>query len=140
MLKHALIKNIDAEILRADSKKLLFKDESFDVVASVTMMEFVENKDKVLDEVDRVLKPGGWLLLGCLNGNSVLGKNATNDPVFKDAKFFTLENLDEKLSRFGEVKVTSGVHFAPDFQLADGTDDEINHEAAFWVALVQKTK
>lgn len=140
MLKHALLKNIDAEILKADSEDLLFKDESFDAVASVTMMEFVNCKDKVLDEVDRVLKPGGWLLLGCLNGDSVLGKNATNDPVFKDANFFTPESLKEKLSRFGEVKITSGVHLTPDFQLADGSDDVVNHEAAFLVALVQKIK
>lgn len=140
MLKHALIKDIDAEILKADSENLLFKDESFDAVASVTMMEFVNNKNKVLDEVNRVLKPGGWFLLGCLNANSVLGKNAINDPVFKDANFFTPESLNEKLSRFGEVKITSGVHLAPDFQLADGSDDEANHEAAFMVALVQKTK
>lgn len=140
MLKQAWIKNIDAEIVKADSENLLFKDKSFDVLASVTMMEFVKDKDKVLDEVDRVLKPGGWLLLGCLNGNSVLGMNAVNDPVFKNADFFTPKILKEKLSRFGKVKITSGVHFKPDFQLADGSNETLNHEAAFLVARVQKTK
>ncbi|HYQ57249.1 MAG TPA: class I SAM-dependent methyltransferase [Draconibacterium sp.] len=140
MLKLAIQKNLEAEVLKADAEELPFKNESFDVVASVTMMGFLERKETVLNEIYRVLKPGGYLLLGCLNGNSQLAKNATNDPVFKNAAFYVPESLEKALTKFGAPELTSGVHFTPDFQVTDQTDEKDNHEPAFIVALVQKTK
>ncbi|WP_347838986.1 class I SAM-dependent methyltransferase [uncultured Draconibacterium sp.] len=140
MLKEAFAKGLDAEILKADAEALPFKNESFDVLASVTMMEFVNSKEKVLEEVMRVLRPGGWLLLGCLNGNSQLAKNAANDPVFKNAAFFVPDSLKKALSKFGTPELTAGVHFAPDFKVMDRTTEKDNHEPAFMVALVQKNK
>nr|WP_321358771.1 class I SAM-dependent methyltransferase [uncultured Draconibacterium sp.] len=138
MLRLAIEKNLSAEVLKADAGALPFKNESFDVVASVTMMEFVDCKETVLNEIYRVLKPGGHLLLGCLNGNSQLAKNAANDPVFKNAAFFVPETLETALAKFGAPELTSGVHFAPDFQVMDQTDEKDNHEPAFLVALVHK--
>uniref|UniRef100_UPI003216E667 class I SAM-dependent methyltransferase n=1 Tax=uncultured Draconibacterium sp. TaxID=1573823 RepID=UPI003216E667 len=138
MLQHALAKGLEAEIVKADSGNLLFDKESFDVVASVTMLEFVDDRDKVIDEIYRVLKPGGWLLLGCLNANSQLAQNAGNDPVFKNAAFLTPERLTALLSRVGTAELTSGVHFSPAFQVTDGTAEQHNHEPAFLVALVKK--
>ena len=140
MLRQAIEKNLDAEILKADAGELPFKNESFDVVASVTMIEFVNSKDVVLSEIYRVLKPGGYLLLGCLNGNSQLGNNAANDTVFKNAAFYVPESLEKDLLKFGTPELTSGVHFAPDFKVMDRTAEKDNHEPAFIVALVQKNK
>lgn len=140
MLCQAIEKNLNAEVLKADAGALPFKNESFDVVASVTMMEFVESKETVLNEIYRVLKPGGYLLLGCLNGNSQLAKNAANDPVFKNAAFFVPETLEKALTKFGVPELTSGVHFALNFQVMDQTVEKDNHEPAFIVALVQKNK
>jgi len=140
MLRQAIEKNLDAEILKADAGELPFKNESFDVVATVTMMEFVNSKEVVLNEIYRVLKPGGYLLLGCLNGNTQLGNNAANDPVFKNAAFYVPESLEKDLLKFGTPELTSGVHFAPDFKVMDRTAEKDNHEPAFMVALVQKNK
>ena len=140
MLHKAIEKNLDAEILKADAGELPFKNESFDVVATVTMMEFVNSKEVVLNEIYRVLKPGGYLLLGCLNGNSQLAKNAAKDPVFKNAAFYVPESLEKDLLKFGTPELTSGVHFAPDFKVMDRTAEKDNHEPAFIVALVQKNK
>lgn len=139
MLKYAQQKELEAEILKADSENLPFENGSFDVVASITMMEFVNDQHKVLSEIYRVLKPNGWLLLGCLNRDSELAKNAISDPVFKDVKFFTIEKLTEKLAVFGEPEVNCGVHFTSGFELTDGTGEQKNNEPAFIVALVQKT-
>jgi ubiquinone/menaquinone biosynthesis C-methylase UbiE len=140
MLKHARQKKLQAQILKADSEKLPFTDESFDVVSTITMMEFVTDQDKVLSEIYRVLKPHGYVLLGALNGKSQLAKNAGNDPVFKNANFFTLESLQEKLSQFGISEISFGVHFSPNFELQDGTPEQEKHEPAFMLARVQKTK
>jgi ubiquinone/menaquinone biosynthesis C-methylase UbiE len=56
-----------------------WRAQRFPVIASVTMLEFVPDINKVLDEIERVLKPGGYLVLGCLNAWSELGKNKDND-------------------------------------------------------------
>lgn len=140
MLRLIIDKNLDAKILKANAEELPYKSNSFDIVASVTMLEFVASKEAVFNEIYRVLKPGGHLLLGCLNGDSQLAKNAENDPVFKNATFFVPANLENALAKFGVADLTFGVHFAPDFQVMDGTIEKDNHEPAFIVALVQKTK
>ena len=140
MLKHAKQKELKAEILKANSENLPFENESFDVVASITMMEFVNDQDKVLAEIYRVLKPNGYLLLGGLNGISELGKSSKNDPVFKNANFFTHEKLCDKLQKFGSPEINCGVYFSPEFQLMDSSSEKENYEPAFMLAVVQKTK
>lgn len=140
MLKYARQKELKAEIIKANSENLPFENEKFDVVSSITMMEFVDDKDKVLDEIYRVLKPGAFLLLGCLNKKSQLAKNAANDPVFKNANFFTPDVWMEKLCKFGNPKMTCGVHLSSDFRLMDHTTEKDKHEPAFVLLLVQKTK
>ncbi len=138
MLKHARAKNTCAKFINADAADLPFPNHSFEAVTSVTMLEFVPDVDQVLAEIDRVLAPGGWLVLACLNGNSALAKNASEDPVFREARFFTPESLTQKLARFGKAELFSGVHFSPDFEVMDATRECINYEPAFLLARVQK--
>ena len=42
---------------------LSFDEEQFDLIVSVDVMEHVGNPKKMLEEMDRVLKPGGYALL-----------------------------------------------------------------------------
>lgn len=46
-----------------DGKKLPFEDNSFDNVFSSEVIEHIDNLDEILDEIYRVLKPGGLFLL-----------------------------------------------------------------------------
>lgn len=140
MLKHAKQKQLNAAIVKADAENLPFENESFDVVASITMMEFVRDQNKVLAEIYRVLKPNGYVLLGGLNSNSELAKNVANDSVFKNANFFTRKSLVAKLMQFGNPEVSCGVRFSATFQLMDASDEKDNYEPAFLLALVQKIK
>lgn len=140
MLRHAEEKKHDnITFHRADADNLPFENKTFDVVAAVTMLEFTEDKEKVFDEMFRVLKPGGWLLLGCLNANSQLGKTKNNDEVYKHGEFFTLEELKSHLQRFESPKFTQGVHFSPTFEIMDGSPDESTYEPAFFAVSAQKT-
>lgn len=132
------IQNVSFQL--ADATRLSFPDNSFGAIASVTMLEFVEDVEEVLNEIYRILKPGGTLLLGCLNKLSELGKNKGNDPVFKHGSFFTPDELKEMLSRFGNPHISVGVYFSPDFELLDGTEKQSTTEPAFMAASVKKTK
>jgi ubiquinone/menaquinone biosynthesis C-methylase UbiE len=141
MLEIARSKNIEnVQFLHADASRLPFPDAFFPGIFSITMIEFVDDLEKVLNEIDRVLKPGGTLVLGCLNALSQLGKNKNNDPVFQHAHFFTPEELEKMLSRFGSPHISAGVHFSPGFELLDGTERQSTAEPAFIAASVQKQK
>lgn len=51
------------ELLEADALRLPFEDGSFDVVLSVCAIEHFDDGGAALDEMARVLKPGGELLM-----------------------------------------------------------------------------
>ena len=104
------------------------------------MFEFVDDLEKVLKETDRVLKPGGTLILGCLNALSEPGKNKNHDPVFQHAHFFTQDEIIEMLTRFGNPRLSAGVYFSPDLEILDGTEKQSTAEPAFIAASAQKQK
>jgi len=140
MMNIAKTKSIQTKFIKADSQNIPFPDNSFSVVSSITMLEFVDDQDKVLSEIYRVLKPGGWLILGCLNKFSELGKNKKNDTTFRDAKFLSQAELENKLKLFGKPKINLGVYFSPIFEILDDTSKIANTEPAFMAAAVQKIK
>jgi len=139
MLQIARKKNISNAIFqKADAADLPYNDHSFPVIATITMLEFVSNINAVLDEIDRVLKPGGTLLVGCLNELSEMGKNKINSKVFRHAHFFTPEEIERLLSRFGHPEINYGVYFSPTFELLDGTEKQNTVHPAFMAVSVQK--
>ncbi len=140
MLRLAEHKHIPAKFQWADAEYLPVEDESFPVVSSITMLEFVDDQEKVLDEMYRVLQPGGWLILGCLNAESMLGLTKEQSETFRDAKFLTPESLQHKLKRFGTSQLGFGVYFSSDFELLDDTANKETAAPAFMAAVVQKNK
>jgi ubiquinone/menaquinone biosynthesis C-methylase UbiE len=140
MLQLAKQKNLNANFIKADSLEIPFEDNSFDIISSITMLEFVEDQDKVLEEIQRVLKPGGYFILGSLNALSAIGKNKEQDDTFRNAKFLSKEELIYKLKRIGEPSILSGVYFSPNFELLDNLSEIDNVEPAFFASLTQKTK
>ena len=79
-------------------------------------------------------------MLGCLNADSLLARNSAGDPVFGVAKFMNPEQLLNKLCRFGEPTLASGVHLAEDFSLLDGTTEQLAAEPVFMAGLVRKER
>jgi len=55
------------EFREADCAALPFADGSFDVVVSFETLEHIEAQEAFLDEVRRVLRPGGFVVLSCPN-------------------------------------------------------------------------
>ncbi len=138
MLEIAIKKNLKAKFINKNSENLPFADNSYSVISSITMIEFVENKDKVFSEIYRILKPNGWFILGSLNANSILAKNKNNDKTFKNAIFLTPKELEQKLDFFGEIKMKFGVYLDSDYKLLDNTENKNNIEPVFIATIVQK--
>ena len=92
-------------------RSLPLADHEVDCVVCVDVLEHVEDLDRVLDEVQRVLKPGGLFLFDTINRTSLaalvivhLGETVfrllppgTHDP----AKFIRPSELQAKLSARG---------------------------------------
>jgi ubiquinone/menaquinone biosynthesis C-methylase UbiE len=138
MLQIASQKGIAAKFQQKDAVETGFPDEHFDVVATITMLEFVAQPDDVLKELYRILKPGGYLIAGGLNRDSVLGKTAPQDPVFQTATFFTPDEWEHKLQLFGIPEIKKGVYITDDFNIPDETPANIG--PAFIACKVQKIK
>lgn len=137
MLTIAKSKNLPAAFIHASAEKIPFEDESFGFITSITMLEFVKDQNKVFQEMYRLLKPSGYILLGCLNQDSVLGKNKSNSQTFKNANFFTTEELTKKLEVFGTPVIEKGVYIQDDYTLSS---TKTQSGASFIAALVQKIK
>ncbi len=56
--------------VQGDMLALPFEDDHFDKAVSVTALEFIEDARKAVDELFRVTKPGGLVVVGTLNALS----------------------------------------------------------------------
>ena len=111
MLEKAKQKNIaGATFIEASAEDLPFENESVDNVVAVTALEFVKNQHKAIEEIYRVLKPGGYFIVGSLNALGSLQNERQNDPVFKNAQYFTRKLLYEKLEKFGLPNIEGAVY------------------------------
>ena len=118
MLERARQKEIpNTTFQQADAHALPFEDDFFDTVSLMATLEFLEDREKVWQEVKRVLKPGGQILTGDLNARSFTGRNREMDPVFGNANFYTADTLKEELSHFGEpiVRGSTYLPFGPNY-------------------------
>src|SRR4051812_39597152 len=59
------------EFFRGDVQQMPFESASFDVVYTRMLLQYVANKEKAVDELVRVCKPGGTVLLQDLDGQLV---------------------------------------------------------------------
>jgi ubiquinone/menaquinone biosynthesis C-methylase UbiE len=141
MLAIAQKKSIEnVRFQKADASILPFDNESFETIVSITMLEFTGNVQKVLDEIYRVLKPNGNLVLGCLNINSELGKTKNNDETFRNAHFFSKDELKDVLSIFGNAEITECAFLTQTFEILDDTIGQYPVEGSFLAAYVRKIK
>ncbi len=81
--------NIDAFIF-GDMTKNDIPDNSYDVIVSVEVLEHVEEDELFLDQVRRVLKPGGCFLMTTPNGDYVENKNPDHKRHYKRAQLAKL--------------------------------------------------
>ena len=106
MLKVALKKNPEGiQFEKMSVEDLRYKDHYFENIISIASLEFVDNMDQAFYEIFRVLKPGGIFLVGCLNALSEIGQQKENIDIYRNAYFFTPDELKEWLSAFGKPEI-----------------------------------
>jgi SAM-dependent methyltransferase len=66
-------------VLIADAKRLPFPSGFFEFAASFHSLEHVGDPDEALDEIRRVLRPGGWFYVGVPNRTRILGYLGSHD-------------------------------------------------------------
>jgi len=119
MLRIARSKGLNC--IKGDAYALPFPDESFDLVLSVTMFEFIHEPEKVVREIHRVLRPDGEVLIGTMNGRSTWFlfkriKSLFVETAYRYARFYTPRELENLLTETGFENVESaGVIFFPSF-------------------------
>jgi SAM-dependent methyltransferase len=66
------IKNKNARLVSYQDSNIPFQNNSFDVISSLCVVEHIIYVNEFFNEVDRVLKPGGHLIISCPNWSSPL--------------------------------------------------------------------
>jgi ubiquinone/menaquinone biosynthesis C-methylase UbiE len=146
MLEKAKQKNPEnVHFEKMNVEEMKFKDLTFENIVMITTLEFVENRDQAFLEIDRILKPGGFLLVGCLNELSEMGRQKMENEIYRDAHFFQPEELKKHLSVLGEPEMDGCAIIEKgrvlDYPDIDQVDPAIRlTRSAFLVGLVKKSR
>lgn len=95
---------------------LPFDDECFDKTVSITALEFVPDAQRAVDEMFRVTKPGGWIVVSTLNSLSSWAERRTKvaevnkQSIFREAYFRSPDELRGLSSEKGLLRTV--VHFS----------------------------
>lgn len=84
-------------------ERIPFKNGTFDYVAIIITLSFVQNPKRVLKEVERVLKKNGKAVIGIIDKDSFLGKSykGRKGVFYKEANFFSVDEVIELLKTLG---------------------------------------
>jgi len=140
MLKIARKRNI--EVVAAFGEKLPFKSSIFDFAYLIVTLCFVSNPVRVLNEIYRVLKPKGKLVVGFIPKDSSWGQyylTKKDSPFYRVAKFYSKREVLDILARCGFKARTflSTLHFPPEGEpvLEEPKEDD---KGGFLIVLAEK--
>jgi len=112
------------KVALGNAVSLDFPDGSFDLVVSITALEFIPDYEKAISEMVRVCRSGGRVVLGTLGSGSCWAlkrrRAARKDPasVFRQARFYSSGELSRAAEKTGHKAVVKGAIFAPPFDNA----------------------
>jgi SAM-dependent methyltransferase len=93
------------DVVAGTAEELPFATAGFDYVLIVTTICFVDSPSRMLAEARRVLKPGGRLVLGFIDRESVIGRDyeahRTESVFYREATFYSAEEVGALLHEAG---------------------------------------
>ncbi|HIE11344.1 MAG TPA: class I SAM-dependent methyltransferase [Kiritimatiellae bacterium] len=96
-------------VLDGAAEALPFGDGVFDAVLMVTTLCFVDDPDRAVEEIRRVLRPGGVVVVGLVDADSPLGREYRarrhRSRFYAAARFFTVSEVAGLLVRHGFVNL-----------------------------------
>ena len=106
MIRIARQRGIDARL--GHGERLPFKNATFDYVAVILTLCFVNESWKVLREARRVLKKNGKIIIAIIDKESFLGKfyQRKRSIFYKQARFFTAKEIARLLDETGFNKLS----------------------------------
>ncbi len=97
------------------AEKLPLENELYDFALMVTTICFVDDIDKTFSEANRILKPGGSIIIGLVDKNSPLGriyqKMKGQNKFYQIATFYSTDEVISKLeeNRFTNIETVQTV-------------------------------
>jgi len=93
------------KVINAVAEELPFENSQFELVLMVTTICFVDNLNLAFREAYRILKFGGYLIIGFVDKDSSLGKlyqqHKENSLFYKIATFYSTKEVVYNLSKVG---------------------------------------
>ena len=94
-------------LVEADAHALPFPDAGFDVSVAVTLLEFADRPEQIIDELVRIIRPGGRLVVASLNPASPWGlahRRELQRPPWFNACLRSRDELHDLLAGRGRVR------------------------------------
>ena len=118
MLEVARRQGLSGRWMRGDAAALPLTARAFDLVVSVTAFEFVADPQRAVQELWRVVRPGGRLVVAVLNSWSPWAwarqrESKQQKTPFSHAHFFSPGQFVQLLRHLGPVRWTSSVFIGP---------------------------
>ena len=82
-------KKIAGEFIRGDAVSLPFRDSSFDGIVAITSFEFFPDPEKAIEEMKRVTKSGGFIIVGVLSRPNLWSWSRRKKKLYRSAHFYT---------------------------------------------------
>ncbi len=126
---------IAPDFLNMDVCNLEFEDEYFDGAVSMAAFEFINDPAKAMAEMFRVVKVGGFVMVGTINKDSKWGELYSSEKmrqnsVYRHANFKTMDDL-KKLKSESLQTATTCLFLPPDTKPEDINPEKEREMAKF---------